>query len=107
MSDDDPRAGWLPDAVQRLANAAVRAGLVPFVDEALYWPGDSVEIRGRGDRFLGLLAQVGPTPFLYLDEIDPRTEDCARLRGFDAISEWLRAAGDLDACAVDAMPTPR
>jgi hypothetical protein len=97
-------AGWLPDPVQALVNAAVRLGLIPLVDESLDWPGDSVEILARGDRSLGLLAVHGDVPFLYLDEVDPRTEECARLRGWDAILAWLEAVADLEAARVDANP---
>jgi hypothetical protein len=82
-----PGPGWLPPPVQDLANAAVRAGLVPLVD----LDDDQSAWLLVGEARPGLLAAVGPVPFLYLEETDAEGE-CIVLRGAEKIRAWIATA---------------
>jgi hypothetical protein len=95
MSERPLWAGWLPDEVQQIANTAVRAGIVPLVDDDYC---DSAWLL-RGERRLGLLCQFGTVPVLILDVVDDNG-DCVEIRGAEKITAWL-------AGAVDSMATPR
>jgi hypothetical protein len=103
MTTDPP--GWLPAPVQDLANAAVRAGLVPLVQLD---DDQSVSLRGPGDADLALLAAVGTVPFLILSETEwnPRMEewDCVTIEGREEILAWIATAAPTTATTGDDRP---
>jgi hypothetical protein len=82
MQQQPDSAGWLPDGVQAVANAAVRAGLVPLVQDGF---DESISLRDEGDREIGIVAASGAGAILYIGDED----DCVTIAGEPRILAWI------------------
>lgn len=101
-------AGWLPDPVQIVANAAARAGLLPVVCE---FDGESFDLFAPGDRYLACVGMIGERVSLFVmpdDEPEPADDgdgvlgddDSWEIRGLEQVLAWV-------AGAVDTITPPR
>jgi hypothetical protein len=74
--------GWLPTPVQDLANAAVRAGLVPLVEAE---HPRSISLRDEHDVEVAVVAMIGPGVVLFLDVED----GCDTIEDAPGILAWM------------------
>lgn len=75
--------GWLPEPVQRIANAAVRCGLVPLVE--IEFPG-SISLRDESDVEVGVVAMIGPGVVLFYGEDE---DGCDTIEDAPGILAWM------------------
>lgn len=91
IAASDDRAGWLPDAVQLVANAAARAGLVPVVSADC----EAIDLYAAGEA-LGCAGPVGDDVSLFLVETvhDERMDEDVpiEVRGLHAVLAWVSSA---------------
>lgn len=74
--------GWLPEPVQRIANAAARCGLVPLVK--VEHP-RSISLRDDADVEVGVVAMIGPGLVLFVNVKD----GCDTIEDAAGILAWI------------------
>lgn len=80
-------AGWLPESVQRIANAATRCGLVPLVEIGHE---DSLSLRDHRDVEIAVVAMLGRTVCAYVDTDESDVEpDSVAILGAPRILAWI------------------